>query len=126
MEKNNSQKITLGHFLKNRILWKVYFMWFLRRIIPLIALQVAVFALAFRIFASNVFVSRVFSNAARVSERGYLDLLRYMFTAFMNTNPLTQVVILIILGIVSLLIRDLVRMLVTYRSMWIRGDSEAE
>lgn len=126
MQNNNSPKITLGHFLKNRILWKVYFMWFLRRIVPLIVLQVAVFALAFRIFANNVFVSRVFTNAALVSEKGYWELLKYMLSAFINTHPLTQIVILIILGIISLLIRDLVRMAVTYKSMWIRGDSEAD
>lgn len=126
MQNNNDSKITLGHFLKNRILWKVYFTWFLRRIVPLIVLQVAVFALAFRIFANNVFVSRVFANAAAVSERGYWDLLKYMLSSFLNTSPLTQVVILLILGILSLLIRDVVRMLVTYQSMWIRGNSEAE
>lgn len=126
MQKNNTQKITIGHFLKNRILWKVYFMWFLRRIVPLIVLQVAVFALAFRILANNVFVSRVFANAASVSERGYWDLLKYIISSFMNTNPITQVVLLIILGILSLLIRDVVRMMVAYQSMWIRGDSEAK
>ena len=36
------QPITLSDFLKNRILWKVYVLWFARRIVPLMLLQVAV------------------------------------------------------------------------------------
>ncbi len=122
---NNEQKITLKVFLKNRILWKVYLTWFLRRIIPLIILQLVLFSAALRIFASNVFVSNVFKNAAVVSDRGYFELLKYMALSFLNTKPVTQIVILIILGIMALLIRDFIRMLVTYRAMWIRSGSES-
>ena len=118
------QKITIKHFLKNRILWKVYVMWFLRRIVPIIVLQVAVFAFVFQLFAKNVFISMVFKNAATVSANGYWALLKYMAYAFLNTHPLTQVLILVILGVLSLLIRDAVRMVATYRAMWIRGNPD--
>lgn len=121
----NDKKITLRNFLKNRILWKVYFAWFLRRIVPLIVLQLAIFSVALQIFAHNVFVSSVFKNAAVVSDRGYFQLLKYMILSFLNTRPVTQVMILVILGVIALLIRDFFRMLVTYRAMWIRSGSES-
>ncbi len=126
IEKTSKQKVTLGHFLRNRILWKVYFMWFLRRIVPLIVLQIAVFALAIEIFAGNVFVSHVFQNAAVISEGSYWSVLEFMFNSFLNTRPLTQIATLVILGIIALLIRDLIRMAVTYHSMWVRTGSDEE
>ncbi|MDE2000945.1 MAG: hypothetical protein KGI60_00050 [Patescibacteria group bacterium] len=113
---------TLRQFLKNRILWKVYTMWFLRRIVPLIVLQVAAIALALQIFAKNVFVSMVFRNAAVASEQGYWAFLGYLWYAFLNTRPLVQVTVLVILGVVALLIRDVVRMVMTYATLKVRGD----
>ena len=92
----------------------------MRRIVPLIALQLLFFSVALQLFAKNVFVSNVFKNAAIVSDKGYLELLRYLALSFFNTRPMTQVVILIILGVIALLIRDFVRMFGTYRAMWIR------
>lgn len=114
------KKITLKNFLKNRILWRVYFVWFMRRIVPLIILQVLFFSVALQIFAKNVFVKNVFRNAAVISGFGYFALLKYMALSFLNTRPATQIVILIILGVTALLIRDFMRMVVTYHSMWIR------
>ncbi len=118
---NNNEPVTVKHFLKNRILWRVYFAWFLRRIVPLIILQLALFSIALQLFARNVFVSNVFRNAAVISDFGYLALLKYMALSFFNTRPLTQVITMIILGVVALLIRDLIRILATYRAMWTRS-----
>ena len=120
------KKITLKNFLKNRILWRVYFAWFMKRIVPLIAFQFLFFSVALQIFARNVFVSNVFKNAATVSDRGYFELLKYMTLSFFNTRPITQVAILIILGVIALLIRDFIRMAVTYRAMWIRSGAESK
>lgn len=122
----NHQQVTVKHFLKNRILWKVYLVWFLRRIVPLIILQLALFSIALLVFSQKVFVSKVFTNAAVTAGFGYWSLLKYMFYSFVNTRPITQVVILILLGVFALLIRDAIRMIVTYQSMWIRGKSEAK
>ncbi len=120
MDGSVSKNYKVSQLLKNRILWRIYVLWFFRRIMPLIVLQVALFALALKVFARYVFVSKVFRNAALMSEFSYWDVLKFIYNAFINTHPLTQVVILIILGVVALLIRDLVRALLTYRSMWLR------
>jgi hypothetical protein len=116
----NNQNITVQQLLKNRILWRIYLLWFLRRIVPLIILQVAVFVLALQLFAKNVFVSKIFQNVSVVAGAGYLNVLKYAFAAFLNTRPLTQAVILLILGVVALLLRDFIRALTTYKSMWMR------
>ncbi len=86
----------------------------------MIILQLALFSIALQLFARNVFVSNVFKNAAVISDFGYFALLKYMALSFFNTRPLTQVVVLIILGVVALLIRDFIRILATYRAMWSR------
>ena len=53
-------KPTVKELLKNRILWRVYLVWFFRRIVPLIAIQAFAFLVFIKIFAKNVFVSKVF------------------------------------------------------------------
>jgi len=107
---------------KNRILWRVYAVWFFRRIVPLILLQVLLFALAAQIFAKNVFVSRVLKNVSTVAENGYVPVLQYLVASFLGTRPVTQVVILLILGLMALLLRDFGRSLVAYKSMWMRRE----
>lgn len=121
MESLASEKHRLSQLLKSRILWRVYILWFFRRIVPLMVLQVVLFSLAVKVFARYVFVSKVFQNAALVSGSSYLDVLKFIYKAFINTHPLTQVVLLIILGVVAILIRDLIRALLAYRSMWLRS-----
>jgi len=116
----DNQPATVKQLLKDRILWRIYVLWFLRRIAPLIVLQIAVFILVFRIFAKNVFISKVFRNAAYAADFGYWSLLKYSFAAFLNAHLITQVSILLILGVAALLLRDLMRVLVAYKAMWKR------
>lgn len=115
---NNTQPVTIKQLLKNRILWRVYFLWFLRRIVPLIAAQLIFFLIFLKIFARNVFVSQVFHNAANVADFGYWALFKYSLISFINARPITQIISLLILGLMALLLRDLLRALITYRSMW--------
>ena len=122
----DNQKITVRQLLKDRILWRVYLVWFLRRIVPLMAAQAIGFLVFIKIFAKNVFVSKVFHNAANVSDFGYWALFKYSFWAFFNTHPFTQIVILLILGVMALLLRDLIRAFTTYRAMWLKRSSNRE
>lgn len=105
---------------KKRILLKIYTLWFLNRVIPLIIIQVLILALALKIFANNVFVSKVLKNSSQIANFGYWDLLKYLIISFINTRPLTQIAILIGLGIGALIIRDIIRSFMTYKTMWIR------
>ncbi|MBU6141962.1 hypothetical protein KGO95_02470 [Patescibacteria group bacterium] len=118
------KKITLRELLKDRILLRVYFVWFIRRIVPIIIFQVVVLALALQLFAQNVFVAHVFSNVALVAGQGYWAVLWYLLASFLHTRPLVQLAILVLFGVVALLIRDAIRAVIAYHAMWIRKGSD--
>lgn len=112
--------MNLREFIKNRILWRVYAIWFLRRIVPLVAVQIVIFTIALKIFARNVFVSKVLQNSAQVADAGYWAVFKYLVSSFLNTHPITQIVILLALGVAALFLRDIARSLFAYRAMWFR------
>src|SRR3989344_6838928 len=105
---------TLKEFIKNRILWRVYFIWFLRRMLPIVLIQIAVLVVLVKIFASNVFVSKVLENVVAASGFGYAEVFKFLLTAFVNAHIVVQAVIIIGLGVSALVIRDIVRALLTY------------
>ncbi|MDP3729326.1 MAG: hypothetical protein Q8R26_01030 [bacterium] len=116
------EKYTVGQLLKNRVLWKIYFVWFVRRIIPLIIIQVGVVVVAIKLFGQKVFVSRIMAQSVvRVSEVGYWDVFTYLVGAFFKTHAVVQIIIILILGVGALIIRDIVKSILTYRSMHMRG-----
>ena len=106
--------------IKKRILVKIYTVWFFRRIFPLILAQIVLLAIALKVFANSVFVSKVLQNAIKVGDAGYWGSLKYLSISFLNTQPLTQIAILIGFGIGALIIRDVIRSLLTYKTMWLR------
>jgi len=105
---------TLKEFIKNRILWRVYFIWFLRRMLPIVLLQIAALVVLVKIFARNVFVSKVLENVVAASGFGYGEVFKFLLAAFINAHFAVQAVIVISLGISALIIRDIVRALLTY------------
>jgi len=112
------QPITLTDFLKNRILWKVYVLWFVRRIVPLMLLQVAVIVVSLKLFGDNVFVSKVLQNIGVVSGDGYWQVFKYLVAVFAKTRLVVQAAIVLALGVMALLLRDVLRSIFTYRSLW--------
>lgn len=110
--------MSLRESLKNRLFWKIYVIWFLRRILPLVILQILTLALALEIFAKNVFVIKVLRNAAVGSSFNYWQTLKFLFNAFVNTHLITQVAILLVLGFGALILRDVLRSIFTYWAMW--------
>ncbi len=120
------KKVTLRELLKDRILLRVYLSWFVRRIIPIMIFQVVVLALALELFAQNVFVAHVFSNVALVAGQGYWAVLLYLLASFLHTRPLVQFAILVLLGVIALLIRDLFRAVIAYHDMWVRRGADID
>ena len=107
--------------LKNRVLWKIYAVWFFRRIVPLMVVQVALIALALQIFAQKVFVSMILQNTGAIAGVSYWSVLKYLLISFSQTRFTVQLVILVMLGVGALLIRDITRTIFTYKSMWRRS-----
>jgi len=106
--------------IKRKILIKIYTLWFLKRVVPLIIIQAMILVLALKIFANNVFVSKVLQNSSVAADSGYWIFFKYIGLAILSARPLTQIAILIGLGIGALIIRDILRSLLTYKTMWIR------
>jgi hypothetical protein len=102
--------------LKSKILWKIYVVWFLKRILPLVVLEVLVIVGALYTLAQFVFVEQVVSNAFLNSASNPWRLAVFLFYAFLNTHWFTQLAILIFLGLGALLLRDFGRALASYRS----------
>lgn len=101
------------------VFFKIYLIWFFRRIVPLMILEIAVLLLALKAFAYKVFVGKVLENAAVSSNANYWDFFGYLAEAFFRANPLIQIVILILLGVGALLIRDLAKIGRTYfKTVW--------
>lgn len=114
---------SLKKLLKNRILWQIYIVWFFRRILPLMVVEVAVIALALQLFAHNVFVAQVLENAGLVASANYWNILKYLIKAFLNSKLITQLIVLGSLGLIALLIRAFLKSLFTYKAMWRRRNS---
>lgn len=104
----------MNPIFKNKILLRVYIIWFFRRIVPLMLAQIFVISLALKLFAQKVFFAKVLENAALASNSSYWELLKYLSSAFFQTRPLIQVISLLILGVGALILRDIGKTLITY------------
>lgn len=108
--------MTTNTMLKSKILFRVYVIWFLRRIVPLVAIQIIGLVVALKLFANNVFVSKVFQNAELVAGENLWNILKYLVLAFLQTRFIIQILVLLGLGIGALILRDIGRALITYAS----------
>lgn len=98
------------------VFFKIYLIWFFRRIVPIMILEIAILLVALKTFTSKVFVGRVLENAALSSDSDYLDFFSYLAESFFQANPLVQIIILVLLGVGALLIRDVAKIGKTYFS----------
>jgi len=102
--------------LKSKILWKVYTAWFLKRILPLVVLEVLVIVGALYALAQFVFVEQVVSNAFSNSASNPWRLVVFLSYAFLSTHWFTKIAIVLFLGLGALLLRDFGRTVASYRS----------
>jgi len=98
----------------NKILFKVYAIWFLRRIVPLMAIQIIFLVVALKLLASKVFFSKVIENAAIASGSNYWEFFKYLIEAFSQTGAVVQFSALLALGIGALVLRDLAKIVRNY------------
>lgn len=94
--------------IKNRVMKNVYTIWFVRRIAPVLILEVALFgALALGI-ASAVSIGKIAANAAH-GIGDMRSLVGFFSSAFANTTLMVQVLAFSILAASFMLLRDMVR-----------------
>ena len=104
----------MSPIFKTKILWRVYVIWFFRRVLPLVLAQIFVISLALKIFAKKVFLEKVLENAAVAADSNYWEFLEYLAYAFFSAHILIQIIIVLILALGTLLLRDAGRVIRTY------------
>lgn len=100
--------------MSNKILWKVYVIWFLRRIVPLMLVQIVFLVIFLKLLANKIFFGKVIENAALASDSNYWEFFKYLLGAFFQTHFIVQIFILLVLGIGALFLRDLGRAIANY------------
>lgn len=106
----------MNNNIKNKIAWKIYFVWLFKRIIPLFILEIIFLVLVFYFLGQLVFVQRVFENAFLSGMQNPILVASYMFKAFLNTSLIKKMIVLGLLGLGVLFMRDIGRALTSYIS----------
>ncbi|OGY64351.1 MAG: hypothetical protein A3I24_01170 [Candidatus Harrisonbacteria bacterium RIFCSPLOWO2_02_FULL_41_13b] len=104
----------MSPIFKTKILWRIYVIWFFRRVLPLVSAQILIIAFALKIFAKKVFLGKVLENAAVAADSSYWEFLKYLAYAFFSAHILIQIIIILILALGTLLLRDAGRVIRTY------------
>lgn len=102
--------------IKNKVVWKIYFVWLFKRIIPLFILEIIFLVLVFYFLGKLVFVQSVFENAFLLSAQNPFLVASYMFRAFMGTSLVKKIIVLGLLGLGVLFMRDMGRAMASYIS----------
>lgn len=90
MMKNKNQ-------LSDRIMRRVYFIWFSKRILPHIIFEGIVFIIFMYLIGQNVFVAKVMQYASLVlaNQSEYpMTLASFTFDVFLRTRPIVQISVL--------------------------------
>ncbi len=72
--------------LQKNIMTRVYGIWFLRRVLPVVIFEILFIALAINLFAESVFIARVLENAAGVVKGSPVELFSFLWSAFWNSR----------------------------------------
>jgi len=96
---------------------RVYGIWFLRRVVPVMAAEVLVLVLMVNLFANQVFVEEVLANTLSASVGNPTLAVGYLASAFATTGSDTQGVIVLLFLAGIFMLRDLKRAVVSYAVM---------
>ena len=83
--------------LSNKVMRRVYFIWFSKRVLPYIILEGFVFTISMYLISQNVFVAKVIQYASLVlaNQSEYpMTLASFTFDVFLRTRPIVQVSVL--------------------------------
>ncbi|MDO8600604.1 MAG: hypothetical protein Q7R73_03230 [bacterium] len=94
--------------IKSRVMKNVYTIWFVRKIAPILILEVLLFGMLALGIASAVSVSKIASNAF-YGIGDMKSLVGFFSSAFTNTTLMVQVLAFSILAASFLLLRDMIR-----------------
>jgi len=86
--------------LKNRIMRRVYAVWFVRKIVPRLAMVSLFGFVAYRVTADSFFVAKVVSNFLAVASSSIWSIPRFIASALNSAEP-AALVMISITGMIS-------------------------
>lgn len=100
--------------LKFRIMKRIFGLWFLRSMVPLLIVEIVGIMLGIYLFAKLIFVNAVISNTLNAALGNPFKMIAYLWEAFLGTRGEVKA-LLITMGLTGLLLlRDLNRGLISY------------
>ena len=76
---------------RGELLNRIYRIWLFRRLMPVLAVEIAFFAILLWALSRSVFVRRVLENALNVVFTDPTSIASFFISAFLHAAPLTQV-----------------------------------
>ena len=89
-------------------------MWLVKRILPLLILELVFLILALFLLGKLVFVQKVFENAFLSSAQNPITVAIYLLKAFMSSSLLKKIIVLFLLSAGVLIMRDFGRVVVSF------------
>lgn len=92
---------------KGQILNKIYRVWLLRKLLPVLVLEVLILAAVLYVLGRTVFIQRVFENALNVLFVNPSQIAGFVVDAFARAPLLTQILSILLAILLAFLIRHL-------------------
>ena len=97
--------------LCDRIMGRVYFIWFIKKVVPYFIAELSLFVCFAYLISSNVFVSKVLEYASQILANNSVDPIvwsAFAWNAFIGTELIVQLSVLGILAMVALLFKNFI------------------
>ncbi len=100
--------------IQQRIMLRIYMIWLFRRVLPVVIFQVLFVILALHLFASSVFVLRVFESAAGAYEGGIWNFISFAVVLLWKSKLAVKIEILAMLFVGYSMLLYLKKAIVAY------------
>lgn len=100
--------------LRRNIMLRIYGIWLLRRLGPVLFFEVLFLILATHLFAGSVFVARVFENAGGAASGGTISFVSFAISAIINARIEVKMEILVAFVFGALFLWSVKRAIVSY------------
>ncbi len=100
-----------NNLLCERIMKRVYFIWFIKKIFPYLLIELALFASFLYLISHYVFISKVLQYASQILANNSIDPAvwsAFAWNAFIGTELIVQLSVLGILAVVVLLFKNFI------------------
>lgn len=99
---------------KGQILRQVYRVWLMRKFLPVLIVEVALFSAALYLVARYVFIERVIENASNVFFQHPTGIVSFFISAYIHTPIATKLFVVAAIVLIVLVLRKLTQGLLRY------------